>query len=130
MKYHYRRNICEDIKNWLIKNYDYNELMNKIDIMHDDFDIDFAGNLHDELWCEDSVTGNASGSYTMNRWIAEEFLAHNYDILYNAMVEFECKTDILDDPEACDVTIRCYLLMGCIRDVLYDLNAGVIEGWA
>lgn len=130
MKYNYRRKIYEDIKNWLIENKDYNELMNNIDIMHDDFDIDLAEHLHDELWLEDSVTGNVSGSYTMNRWIAEEYLAHNYDILYDAMVEFGCKTDILNDPEACDVTIRCYLLMDCIRKVLYDLNAGEIEGWA
>ncbi len=114
----------------MIENYDYNELMNKMDIMHDEFDSDLESHLHDELWLEDSVTGNASGSYTMNRWTAEEFLAHNYDILYDAMVEFDCKTDLLNNTEACDVTIRCYLLFECIEKVLTDLNAGIIEGWA
>lgn len=130
MKYHYRRNIYEDILTYIKENYNYERLMDKIDTMHDEFDIDFAEHLHDELWLEDSVTGNLSGSYTMNKWMAEEFLAHNYDILYDAMVEFGCKTDLLNDPEACDVTIRCYLLLECIRQVLFDLNAGVIEGWA
>lgn len=35
---------------------------------------DLADYLNDELWIHDSVTGNASGSYTFNTWKAEENL--------------------------------------------------------
>lgn len=41
--------------------------------------------LNDDLWIEDSVTGNASGSYTFNTWQAEENLAHNWDLLEEAL---------------------------------------------
>ena len=33
---------------------------------------DLADHLNNELWAHDSVTGNASGSYTCNAWQAEE----------------------------------------------------------
>ena len=33
---------------------------------------DFAEDLNDKLFCEDSVTGNASGSYTFNSYEARE----------------------------------------------------------
>lgn len=33
--------------------------------------------LRDDLWACDSVTGNASGSYTFNAWQAEENICHN-----------------------------------------------------
>lgn len=44
--------------------------------------------LNDELWTADSVTGNGSGSYTFSTWKAEEYLAHNWDILTEALEEF------------------------------------------
>lgn len=37
--------------------------------------------LNEDLLCCDSVTGNASGSYTFNAWEAEENLCHNLDLL-------------------------------------------------
>lgn len=44
--------------------------------------------LNDELWVCDHVTGNASGSYTFSTWQAEEYLAHNWDVLEEACAEF------------------------------------------
>ena len=44
--------------------------------------------LNDELWTEDSVTGNASGSYYCNSYRAEESIAHNWDLLEEALDEF------------------------------------------
>ena len=82
--------------------------------------------LNDVLWTEDSVTGNASGSYWCNAWKAEEALCHNWDLLREALTEFGCKPDDLNGPEAADVTIRCYVLGEAINLVLDYLEN---DGW-
>ena len=71
------------------------------------------------------MTGNASGSYYCNAWKAEEALCHNLDLLGEAADEFgdESITNVLKQgPEACDVTIRCYLLSQAISAVLDELE--------
>ena len=81
-------------------------------------------NLYDDLWIDDSVTGNGSGSYTFSTFQAEENLCHNLDLLAEACNDFgqslgeavECGA------EFCDVTIRCYLVGGVLYDVLEDIN--------
>lgn len=75
--------------------------------------------LNDTLWLEDSVTGNASGSYFCNAWKAEEALSHNWDLIKEAFEAFGYDSIDLDSlsPESIDVTIRCYLL----SSVIYDL---------
>lgn len=79
--------------------------------------------LNDDLFCEDSVTGNASGSYTFNAWKAEEYLCHNLELLAEALNEFGTSGDILTNgAEACDVTIRCYLLGQAIAEVLDEIE--------
>ena len=79
--------------------------------------------LNETLWISDSVTGNASGSYTFNSWKAEEYLCHNLDLLSEAAQEFDSDIDILrSGAETCDVTIRCYLLRECIANVLDGLD--------
>ena len=85
--------------------------------------------LNDELWTVDSVTGNASGSYTFNTWEAEENLAHNWDLLAEALDEFEQDgTDVLrQGAEAMDVTIRCYLLGQAIAEALDELEEELAE---
>ena len=83
----------------------------------------FETELNDALFTDDSVTGNASGSYYCNAWKAEEALAHNWDLLADALEEFGCDTDILrQGPEACDVTIRCYLLPEAIAAALDEIE--------
>lgn len=78
--------------------------------------------LNDNLWINDSVTGNASGSYYCNSWKAEEALSHNWDLLAEALENFgQDGTDILKKgAEAMDVTIRCYLLGQAITEVLEE----------
>lgn len=85
--------------------------------------------LNDELWTVDSVTGNASGSYTFNTWEAEENLAHNWDLLAEALDEFgQDGTDVLKQgAEAMDVTIRCYLLGQAIAEALDELEEELAE---
>lgn len=79
--------------------------------------------LNDELFCDDSVTGNASGSYTFNRYEAEGYICHNLDLLAEAIEEFGGNMDVLKDgAEACDVTIRCYLLGQAIAAALDEVE--------
>lgn len=71
--------------------------------------------LHDDLFSEDSVTGNGSGSYTMNRAKAEENVNNNWDLFSEALDNFNDSFDnyIYGDTlnfEEIDVVIRCYLL--------------------
>lgn len=78
--------------------------------------------LNNTLWAEDCVTGNGSGSYTFNTYRAEEYLCHNLDLLQEAVENFGYSTDVLKDgAEACDVTIRCYILGQCISEALDEI---------
>ena len=83
----------------------------------DSIDVD---ELNDDLWIEDSVTGNGSGSYTMNTLEAEQNLVGNYNLLCEALTVFgEVDKTIVDfEPEDADVTIRCYLLSQAIDDAI------------
>ena len=116
--YDYREALREDIKNYLDEN---EELITE-------FKTDKEGlreKLYDDLFIEDFVTGNGSGSYTFDRAQAVENLAYNFDLLADAIEEFGGNYEIIKDgPEACDVTIRCYLLGECIDEVLdeYDFE--------
>lgn len=79
--------------------------------------------LNDSLWIDDSVTGNASGSYTFNRAEAEEYVKDNMELCVEACREFGCLDNlgykIADDEwEYLDVTIRCYILGECISEAL------------
>lgn len=79
--------------------------------------------LRDDLWACDSVTGNGSGSYTFNSWTAETYICHNLDLLTEAGEEFGGSMDVLKDgAEACDVTIRCYLLPQAIAAALDEVE--------
>lgn len=104
-KYNYRDSVYADIALFVEEN--------NIDVS--DFDDSDWDDLYDRMFVSDSVTGNASGSYTFDRWDAEENLCHNLDLLAEACDEFGCKTDILSDSEGCDVTVRCYLLGECLQ---------------
>lgn len=74
------------------------------------------------LWAEDSVTGNASGSYTFDAYLAEEYLCHNMDLLREALIEFGCSNSLLGDgAENLDVSLRCYLLRDAISEVVDEL---------
>jgi hypothetical protein len=80
--------------------------------------------LNEELWTVDSVTGNASGSYTFNTYKAEENICHNLDLLGEALTEFGSGADYLitHGAEAADVTIRCYLLGEAIAEALEEFE--------
>ena len=68
--------------------------------------------VYDELFIDDSVTGNGSGSYFFSTWEAEEALAHNLDLLEEATGEYcdDFGETLKRGAETCDVIIRCYVL--------------------
>lgn len=125
-RYDYLSAVREDVKQWINDNdewkAEYADESGKW--LRDDNRDDIEEDLNDRLFVEDSVTGNASGSYTFNTWQAEENLCHNLDLLGEALSAFGCGSDYLAEngAEACDVTIRCYLLGQAISEVLYEME--------
>ena len=117
MKYNYLESMKEDIKNYIEENKD-NESYNWDNLE------EVKELLYDDLWIDDSVTGNASGSYYCNSYKARESLAGNEDLLVEALEEFgndaESYKRSLTDPEFADVTIRCYLLSQAIDEALKE----------
>ena len=117
-KYNYYQAMRDDVMEYLKENYTQEEL--KAHLLTFGRKCDFSEQLQDALWIEDSVTGNASGSYTFSTWKAEENLCHNLDLLQDALDEFggNYSQAIEKGAEYCDVTIRCYLLSSTINDCL------------
>lgn len=113
--YDYREAIKNDILEYIKYEIDFNDF--------EDLD-ELSEQLNEDLWTVDSVTGNASGSYTFNTYQAEENICHNLDLLGEALREFGCGADYLieNGAEACDVTIRCYLLGECIAEALEEIE--------
>ena len=117
--YNYLENVTSDVLDAIRENYAIEEIAEKL--LNDKHG--FSETLNDDLWIDDSVTGNSSGSYYCNPWKAEEALSHNLDLLKEAIDEFGGNYDVLGDgPEACDVTIRCHLLSQAIYDALEELE--------
>lgn len=118
--YNYMDAVTDDVREYIENEVDLSEWVGNADGLEEW--------LNDTLWVCDSVTGNASGSYTCNSWQAEEYLMHNLDVLAEAIEEFGGDIDILKDgAEACDVTIRCYLLGRAIAEVMEDITEELEE---
>ena len=122
MKYDYLENVKEDVKTAILDNCTKEEIKNAFKSLEARDEL--YEKLYDNLWVDDSVTGNASGSYTCNAYQAEEYLCHNWDLLVEALEEFgESESDALSrGAEFCDVTIRCYLLGSAIKEALDELE--------
>lgn len=114
--YDYREAMTEDVKEWIKENIDLTEWTEDREGLEQQ--------LNDDLWTEDSITGNASGSYYCNSYKAEESIAHNWNLLNEALDEFEQNNiNVIEkDAEWADVIIRCYLLRSVISDVLDEME--------
>ena len=122
-----------------MENYNYLEAVTAdvLDYIKDEINLaEWKGNrdgleekLNDDLWTVDSVTGNASGSYYCNAWRAEEALAHNWDVLEEALAEFgQDGVNVIEKgAEWADMTIRCYLLGQAIAEALDTLEDDLAE---
>ncbi len=114
-EYNYREAMAHDIAEYIENEIDLEDWTENRDGLEE--------HLNDVLWVHDSVTGNASGSYTCNTWRAEEYICHNLDILADALEEWGIdENPFKKGAEWCDVTIRCYLLGEVIASVLDDLE--------
>ena len=114
-KYNYLENVTADAKQAILENLNYWKFSDREELEEI---------ANDELWVDDSVTGNASGSYTFNTWQAEENLCHNMDELEDACNEFgqDIGEAVKQGAEYCDVTIRCYLLGQAINAAIDELE--------
>lgn len=114
--YDYREAMTEDVKEWIKENIDLTEWTEDREGLEQQ--------LNNDLWTEDSITGNASGSYYCNSYNAEEAIAHNWNLLNEALDEFgQNDINVIEkSAEWADVTIRCYLLRSVISDVLDEME--------
>ena len=113
--YNYLEQVTTDAKEAILENMEYWNFDDREELEEV---------AHDELWAHDSVTGNGSGSYFFNTWKAEEALCHNLDLLTEACEEFgeDIGEAVKQGAEACDVTIRCYLLGQAIAAALDEVE--------
>lgn len=112
-KYDYEAAVKSDIRDYL-KEHD----------VEGRIDEDLCQKLEDDMFVCDSVTGNASGSYTFNTWRAEENLSHNWDLIGECAEHFGIEdTSLSKGAEYWDSSIRCYLLNRCLTEVVDEWNA-------
>ena len=118
--YDYFQAVENDVKDYIMEIYTIDDLRECYNDKSDLYD-----ELCEDLFINDSVTGNASGSYTFNTYKAECYLAHNWDLAIQVLYDFGYDSINLDyfSPEWLDVTIRCGILSQCIYKVLDDLNS-------
>lgn len=120
MEYNYRETVRDDVIEQVKDGYKENSLR----LYEEGGREALEEYLNEELWIDDQVTGNASGSYTFNTWEAEENLCHNMDLLAEACDEFgqDIGEAVKRGAEYCDVTIRCYLLGSAISEAIDELE--------
>lgn len=87
--------------------------------------------LNETLWTDDSITGNASGSYTFNREEAKNYVLADIDTVREALQEFGTDAGTIaekfldEDWEYFDVTARCYILGQAVAEVLDELEEDI-----
>ena len=116
MKYNYIEALKNDIRQYMEDNESYLNYTDREDLEEQ---------LNEQLWTADSVTGNASGSYTFSRADAKAYVMDNMPLAVDAFREFDQIDKFADyitdeNYEAIDVTIRCFLLGQVIADVLEE----------
>lgn len=110
--YNYEEAVKNDVRQYLEENWEKGKRITDEDRI----------TLYDDMFVADSVTGNGSGSYTFNKYEAEENVCHNLDLLGEAIDELCVDSATLRekmDGEWADVTIRCYML-GQVEDEVFD----------
>lgn len=118
--YNYLNNMENDILDYINENINIEDYENDRESLEE--------KLNDELFYEDSITGNASGSYTFNRCTAQEYVTDNIELLNDAVSEFGIDSETVSEKflneewEYFDVTIRCYLLGQAISKALDNFD--------
>ena len=78
--YNYLEAIKADVKDAIEENYDLNEWRGNRE--------ELENKLNEDFWINDSVTGNASGSYTFNSYTAKEYVTDNSELVLEMTNEF------------------------------------------
>ena len=119
MAYNYLEHLTNDILEWCkYEHFDLSE--------YDDLD-EAHEFLHDELWDDDSITGNG-GNWYASATECEEYLSDNWNLIFNAIENFcvdmnkEIKKYKEDMPCFLDCLVRLDLLDEAIKKVLGDLQ--------
>ena len=116
--YSYKEQVRADVKEWIEDNKEQIEGLDR----HDAYEV-----VYDSCWVDDSVTGNASGSYTFSRYEARQNFFNDEDSeeYIDQMIEdgFTCRESVgravqESQWELLDVSIRCWLLCDAVSDVL------------
>lgn len=120
--YNYLESVTTDVRNYIDEDYLNDGVYDFTDF--NDFD-DLRETLYDDMFVSDSVTGNASGSYTFSTYTAEENLCHNLELYFDALQEFGYTPNDFENfsAEGADVTIRCYLLSQVLHNVLDEIES-------
>lgn len=81
--------------------------------------------LHDAMFTDDTITGNASGSFTFNSAQAKDYVIDNMSEVVEAFREY-CEIDYFaklmeaENYEAIDVVTRCYYLSDALTNYMDD----------
>ena len=118
--YNYLDAMKEDVLTAIRENYTLSDYENREEL---------EDRLNEDLWIDDAVTGNASGSYTFNAARAAEYVQEDgEDYVKELIDEFgldaETVANHLFDYEYWDVSIRCYLLGQAIAAALDEIEEG------
>ena len=122
--YDYKKEMREDIINSLS---DYFTLAELVDALEDSDSL--KEKLNDDLWIDDGVTGNASGSYFFNSFKSREAVLDDMDACLEMISEFCIDAEevgkhfLREDWEWFDVSIRCYYLYSVVDELVDDLTA-------
>ena len=128
MAYNYLEAVKDDVKQAIEDNYNVADYPDRDE---------FEQTLNDDLWVDDSVTGNGSGSYTFNREQAKEYLFDSndgLDLLREAVSDYGIEAETVvdhfmsEDWEWFDVTIRCYVLGQAIGEALDEIEDDIDQG--
>lgn len=120
--YNYKEAIENDIREWMEENRELWDSEEDGDVVYEI--------VSDSVWMADSVTGNASGSYTFNRLQARQYFFEDEDSddyiseMFNA--GFITRQDFAgavseSNWEVIDVSIRCYLVSECLSKILDEI---------
>ena len=119
--YSYKDQIREDVKDWIENNEE------QIDGLDRSEAYEF---IYESCWVDDSVTGNASGSYTFSRWKARQNFFNDedsdeyiYQMNQDGFMSAEEVGHCIETSnwERLDVCIRCWLLSDAVSDALDDM---------
>lgn len=119
--YDYNYEMRQDVRTAIDEGYSLDEWRGRRDELEE--------KLNEDLWIDDGVTGNASGSYYCNSYKAMQAVMDNMELLQEALDEFGAdyadigRRFMAGDWEYFDVSIRCYLLSSVVADVLDDIEA-------